>query len=813
MPLQFLSCFACKDVGTHSEGLNAAGGEFLYHSSSAGNCFLSADTTTKKYGAASLKVSRASGDSEADFLEDPGINASQDDQALGFWVHVPTGGFPTATFAILFGYSVAGYCALGSDQKLRILDFSGQVRATMDGTLSADTWYWVVFRMHYREAGGSGTDFWLRLYSDEGALIEEISVASFGANPQSIIMGQRTAVAADLYFTYYLDGGYGVAGGWPPICPAFVDGMVPTGAGNYAEWSIFPDGGEDPYEDVDDVPDDADTTYLHINLIGKKHTFVHGASGIPGGESVLAVGLRAMCRNTDSFGLSYALMRLGTTDLVGTVYDTGAVYRAGKTNIQTLTKPGGGAWSITDVDNVEIGVQSLVYLSQVPRCTSVVLYAAYGPMDIKVWAVAAAALAAVPLLTVVTAAPVTISAVTAGASAAALLPTIVAVRNPTILAVTATCKAVAADAFNWFPTVAISEDIEAVVSVALAAALLPTITTVRNPTVEVVAATASAAVPLPSVAISETIAAVVAAAGADALLPTIATVRNPTVLAVAATAAAAAPLATIVTTWTVTVSAVTAQAPASAPLPTITTTWTVTVSGVTAVAVAASPLPSVAISEVIVCVVAEATAEAPLPSVAVSEIIQAVAAQAVAAVPLSLVAISEVIAAVSAIATAAAGSPTITTTWTVTMLAVVAQADARVLLHRVPVRGAPPVPDTGHALADAEPGAYAGVDLIPGASAEGVPVPAASARGGPVPVGYAEGVAAPGAHAEAVDMPVASASKGAPPTGHARGDVVPGASAKGKPSPTARASKEKVPDASAEKETPLGAMAEEWERQ
>ena len=288
----------------------------------------------------------------------------------------------------------------------------------------------------------------------------------------------------------------------------------------------------------------------------------------------------------------------------------------------------------------------------------------------------------------------TVNAATATATAAALLPTITTVRSPTIAAVPAEATAAAP-----IPAVGIFKTVLAVAALATASALLPTIAAVRSPTVTAVTAEATAAAPLPTITgiRSPTVLAVTAEATAACPLPTITAIRNATALAVTAEATATCPLATIATVRSPTVLAVTATATAEALLPTITTEGGITVLAVTAEAGADALLPTITTirSPTILALTATATADALLPTITtgLGATVEAVTAEATAAAVLPAITTvrSPTVLAVPATADAAAPLPTISAGHSATVTAVTATATADAPLPTVSAVRSPTV--------------------------------------------------------------------------------------------------------------------------
>lgn len=131
-----------------------------------------------------------------------------------------------------------------------------------------------------------------------------------------------------------------------------VQAILPTGAGNYTQWT--PSAGSN-YQNVDENPTTDDTDYNSSSTANQKDTFVFG-DVTPTAGTVYGVAVNMMMRKDDGgVRTLQALARLSSTDANGATLTVGSSYA----NYQTIfeTKPGGGAFSITDVNNSEFGYE------------------------------------------------------------------------------------------------------------------------------------------------------------------------------------------------------------------------------------------------------------------------------------------------------------------------------------------------------------------------------------------------------------------------------------------------------------------------
>ena len=132
-----------------------------------------------------------------------------------------------------------------------------------------------------------------------------------------------------------------------------VEGILPTGAGNYQEFDTLV--GSNHTAAVNNNPADDDTTYIASSTTGHRDTFVT-ANVTPTTGSVLAVQIGAVARKDDAGDrLLKVMARLSSTDSESAAVALATQYASVLGMFET--KPGGGAWSITDVNNAEYGVR------------------------------------------------------------------------------------------------------------------------------------------------------------------------------------------------------------------------------------------------------------------------------------------------------------------------------------------------------------------------------------------------------------------------------------------------------------------------
>ena len=131
-----------------------------------------------------------------------------------------------------------------------------------------------------------------------------------------------------------------------------VQAIFPTGAGNYTQWT--PSAGSN-FQNVDENPATDDTDYNSSATVAQKDSFVCG-DVTPTTGTVYGVCVNLVTRKDDAGTRSIrSLVRLSATDANATAQTIGTSYA----NYQFIheTKPGGGAFSISDVNNSEYGYE------------------------------------------------------------------------------------------------------------------------------------------------------------------------------------------------------------------------------------------------------------------------------------------------------------------------------------------------------------------------------------------------------------------------------------------------------------------------
>jgi hypothetical protein len=138
-----------------------------------------------------------------------------------------------------------------------------------------------------------------------------------------------------------------------------VEPLRPTADGNYTEWT--PNTGTDHFALVDDASNsiDGDATYNSSSTIGNRDTFIFENSAGPVGAAVKVVCYTMYCeKTTGGSNAVKGLARLAATDALGTETQIPSPY--GFRQSFATVKPGGGSWTVQDVNDAEFGYQKTV---------------------------------------------------------------------------------------------------------------------------------------------------------------------------------------------------------------------------------------------------------------------------------------------------------------------------------------------------------------------------------------------------------------------------------------------------------------------
>ena len=275
---------------------------------------------------------------------------------VAFYLYSTTDAFDL--LALMDGTSAQVNIGLSSGtRKLEVRRGGGPGTGTLLGTgsttLMLNTWYYIEAKVKIDPSTGT----------------VEVRLNGNSGSPEISLTGQNTRNTANSYANR-LQLGYTVFGGSFPrmlwddvyVCDTTgsptndflgdvrIETKYPSGAGNSAQFT--PSAGSN-YQCVDETPPNDDTDYVEDGTVGHKDTYAYQDLTATAG-TVYAVQICPRARKTDA-GLRsiQSIARLSGTE-VNSADDVLASSYQYFWDLRE-TKPGGGAWTITDFNNAEFG--------------------------------------------------------------------------------------------------------------------------------------------------------------------------------------------------------------------------------------------------------------------------------------------------------------------------------------------------------------------------------------------------------------------------------------------------------------------------
>lgn len=154
--------------------------------------------------------------------------------------------------------------------------------------------------------------------------------------------------------------------------------LRPVANGTYNNWS--PTGAASNYLCVQESSSDGDTTYISGGT-NSTNSFTIGTNTIGASDTInsVTVYLVSRCTSTSRGASAFTktFIRENSTDTEGTQYAPTTSYATYSTTYNT--RPSGGAWTKTDIDNLEIGCSTGVVNLSSPYVTQVYVIVDYTP--------------------------------------------------------------------------------------------------------------------------------------------------------------------------------------------------------------------------------------------------------------------------------------------------------------------------------------------------------------------------------------------------------------------------------------------------
>jgi hypothetical protein len=149
--------------------------------------------------------------------------------------------------------------------------------------------------------------------------------------------------------------------------------LVCASIGFYDDWQV--EGTTDKVAAVAE-PDDDDTTRIGYWRYGE--SYLLATSSIPSGSTINSITVHSRLttwENTYGDRVN-VFLRLGGTDNDGPIHNVGAHVWANFDDV--ISRPGGGAWALSDLTTLEVGVEASIW-NEWGNCTTLYVVVDYTP--------------------------------------------------------------------------------------------------------------------------------------------------------------------------------------------------------------------------------------------------------------------------------------------------------------------------------------------------------------------------------------------------------------------------------------------------
>ena len=235
------------------------------------------------------------------------------------------------------------------------VDRNGSVLDTGTTVLTAGLHYYIELYLLVGNAGVGAYELKINgitEFSDAG--VDTQNTANATANQFRIGKDASNAINSD-YDDIYIVDDQGSAPNDTFLGDVRVQALFPNGNGNSSVFLGSDGNSTDNYLLVDETANDGDTTYVQGSTVGDKDTYAF-TDPTPGSGTVYGVQILPYARKTDAGVRDICTVaRLSGTETDG----PNQTLSTGYTYLDDIreTKPGGGAWTISDVTSAEFGVK------------------------------------------------------------------------------------------------------------------------------------------------------------------------------------------------------------------------------------------------------------------------------------------------------------------------------------------------------------------------------------------------------------------------------------------------------------------------
>lgn len=274
--------------------------------------------------------------------------------------------FRTNVFSTSGNGCVLSVSESGSVTHMRVeLTPTGKLRVTRNGTqlgsdspitIALNTYYYFEFKTTIHDTTGVAH---LKVNGvDQVNLTNQDTRNGGNAGADSFVFGSLIGVSPFGNIDYddiYVCDATGSAPTNDFLGDCRVDCIDPNGNGNSSQFVGSDGNSTDNYLLVDEAAPNGDTDYVESATVGNKDTYTYENHPIAAG-TVYGVQVNMNARKTDA-GLRkvVSVARLSTNEVDSAEHSLSTSYLYYRDIRET--KPGGGAWSITDINNAEFGVK------------------------------------------------------------------------------------------------------------------------------------------------------------------------------------------------------------------------------------------------------------------------------------------------------------------------------------------------------------------------------------------------------------------------------------------------------------------------
>lgn len=218
--------------------------------------------------------------------------------------------------------------------------------ATVSAACPLNSWHHIEVSVTLKtDATGK---IWLKVDGVEKYKNEAVTTTTYSGQASVIQIGQG-GNGYDGYYRYmddlFIHDTYGTFWG-----DCSVECSMPSGAGNYTQWT--PSAGNN-WDCVEEIPPST-SEYVSTATAGNKDSYATGNLATASG-TVQAVAANMIVQKTAPGTKTIrALTRLSSTDATGATVGVGTDWMYYQ---QALARPGGGSWSVSDVNSAEFGIE------------------------------------------------------------------------------------------------------------------------------------------------------------------------------------------------------------------------------------------------------------------------------------------------------------------------------------------------------------------------------------------------------------------------------------------------------------------------